>query len=356
MDSYIENGERWSVLRFDADGVEELMAHARSCDRHSMGFSERERVYGKGVWDPQPDEEERAPTTLVLVKNEGIYLVSSGVPYMPDPDDPKCAKVVYAQGYDPTKADRMQVWDAARAAVGGADFSEYFDLDTFEAPLAAARTKAGRGMVEMHVSETGIKMMTLAPAGAAPPRPAAAESAPVQAQAKPEETVAELYRTSREKFAAWAAWLLLASPSPLVQWQGDDFVRDAGVLALKASQGERVTQKAVTDLLRTYRRLGKEQDSAMDPLSSARRAAMWFLRTLDPKKDDMECPHNMVAATSRAALIGNANAAAMPSVDQRREYHDWLYKTMNDAANSIRETAGKRARQDDAPSPDGPGL
>jgi len=67
---------------------------------------------------------------LEFVKDEGIYLLSNGGPADLSVDqDPTRPPVVYAEGYDPTVEDRMEVWARARAAVGGDDFVEFIALD-----------------------------------------------------------------------------------------------------------------------------------------------------------------------------------------------------------------------------------
>lgn len=47
------------------------------------------------------------------------------------------APVAYAIGFDPTRDDRMAVWDRARDAVGGDDFAEAVPLEWVDAALAA---------------------------------------------------------------------------------------------------------------------------------------------------------------------------------------------------------------------------
>lgn len=63
---------------------------------------------------------------LVLVKDEGIYLMS------PSDDKFVCSDgvvntVVYARGYKPTKANRDTLWDKTHA-VSGDDFAEFIEL------------------------------------------------------------------------------------------------------------------------------------------------------------------------------------------------------------------------------------
>ena len=63
---------------------------------------------------------------LTLVKDEGIYLMSSAErTFLDDGDD--FNTVVYARGYKPTKANRDTLWDKTYA-VSGDDFAEFIPL------------------------------------------------------------------------------------------------------------------------------------------------------------------------------------------------------------------------------------
>ena len=159
-ETYRRAGERWTVLRFDLDLVERLVEHSRHADLHRMSFAERMKVYGEGVWDSQPDEEERAAAAVILVKDAGIYLMSNGVPHLQDPqrNSERASLVAYAEGFDPRKGD---VWEAGQRAAGGDDFAEHIDLDTFEGLLHYARSSHGQGKVEIHVSPTSMAFMSI---------------------------------------------------------------------------------------------------------------------------------------------------------------------------------------------------
>ena len=63
---------------------------------------------------------------LTLVKDEGIYLMSSAERTFKDDGD-DFNTVVYARGYKPTKANRDTLWDKTYA-VSGDDFAEFIPL------------------------------------------------------------------------------------------------------------------------------------------------------------------------------------------------------------------------------------
>ena len=99
-----------ATLKFDAEGVARLMAHAHGSKEWSRGFM---------------DESEPRPQ-LAWVKDSGIYLMSNGLPGLPlGGEAEEGGNVVYARGYDPRRGD---VWEKCRRAVGGDDFVEYIDL------------------------------------------------------------------------------------------------------------------------------------------------------------------------------------------------------------------------------------
>lgn len=90
-------------LSFNMDAVMKHVAHAEQAEEHRQ-------TYGYDNTGP----------ALALVKDEGIYLMSNGLPMLNGggPDN-----VVYAAGYGPDN------YDGCRAAVGGDDFAERISID-----------------------------------------------------------------------------------------------------------------------------------------------------------------------------------------------------------------------------------
>ena len=85
--------------------------------------------------------------------------MSPGIRPEPDSGDRSArAPVAYASGFDPTRDDRMAVWDRARAAVGGDDFAEDVPLEWVDAALAV---RAPQFVLEFGPDEIGL----LLPAG-----------------------------------------------------------------------------------------------------------------------------------------------------------------------------------------------
>lgn len=104
-----------SILTFSMDELRPIINHARTSRNHRAAYADI------GEQSPGPG--------LMLVKDDGIYLMSNGMPGFMRTDI-KAHRVCYARGYDPTKDD--DVWERSRAAVGGDDFAQLFDLEAFE--------------------------------------------------------------------------------------------------------------------------------------------------------------------------------------------------------------------------------
>ena len=129
-----------TVLVFNLEQVAGLADHARNAPQNRMDFAQREEKYGEDLmWEPQPGEQDVAAPGLWLVKDEGIYLMSTGIyPEGHERAQPDGrAATAYAEGFDPRSRDRMDVWDDAHAAVGGDDFSEPVPLEWVDATIEA---------------------------------------------------------------------------------------------------------------------------------------------------------------------------------------------------------------------------
>lgn len=121
-------------LRFSTKDVFPLLLHAKACSEWGMAYGH------KG--DPGP--------RLVLVKDEGIYLMSNGQPRQIDPqaDGTRCI-VAYATGHDPRNGN---TWDKDREAAGGDDFGEWLPLDLFEEAIASGADHIVVSLTESKVS------------------------------------------------------------------------------------------------------------------------------------------------------------------------------------------------------------
>lgn len=110
--------QRGTRLRFNLDDLKRLVAHAKAAKEHRPGYDQA----------PEP--------ALFLVHDDGIYLMSSGIPR--DLRDGQVEPngrsfVAYAKGFN---ADTdTDVHERAAEAVGGDDFAEMLPLEGFTSAL-----------------------------------------------------------------------------------------------------------------------------------------------------------------------------------------------------------------------------
>lgn len=104
---------------------------------------------------------------VMLVKDDGIYLMSFG-------DKPKNAGsewrrvVAYARGFDPKK-DGEDVWEEARAAVGGDDFGE--KVGTKKEFVAMLEDSVGDLAVKVTATTLSVAYIPKAPSAPKPVQP-----------------------------------------------------------------------------------------------------------------------------------------------------------------------------------------
>lgn len=136
-----------STLVFDTPTVRKLVDHAKAAKTHRA-------TYGR---KPEP--------ALLLVGDQGVYLMSSGQPILPAEDGKpdSSSLVAYAKGTDPKKDEDW--YDEKRALFGGDDGADALPLAGLEAALAACEA-AG---VAFKIKLTKTQIAVLAPA---PPKKA----------------------------------------------------------------------------------------------------------------------------------------------------------------------------------------
>ena len=116
--------------------MKRIVAHAKAAPTHMAWYGEQ-----KGA-------------CVFLVKDEGIYLMSNGLPFDPaEPGDARDVRrfVAYAKGFGP-KAGYANL----RAAVGGDDFSEPLPVADFEQVLA----EEGIRHLRIVLTETQLSIQT----------------------------------------------------------------------------------------------------------------------------------------------------------------------------------------------------
>jgi len=129
-----------SILKFKRADVERLIRHVEKSKKHS-------KVYG----------EKKGSPGLVLVHDDGVYLMSSGNPrdLVTNASGETRSFVAQAQGTDP-KSDPD--WhEAAAALVGGDDFAEKLDLPSCRRWLDG---NSCRQWMELEFSDTQIAFIS----------------------------------------------------------------------------------------------------------------------------------------------------------------------------------------------------
>ena len=69
-----------STLTFQATEIRPLVQHAFDRELHRPTYEQRIEFYGDGPFQPRPDELTKSPPGLVLIHDQGIYLMSNGHP------------------------------------------------------------------------------------------------------------------------------------------------------------------------------------------------------------------------------------------------------------------------------------
>lgn len=125
-------------LTFVVGRIRPLYEHSLSSEeqRPSFGdlfeprFHKGGKVKKKGNW-PDSDNIDRRliPKSLHLVGDQGVYLMSGGIPALPGKDGPNA--FVYAQECDPDN-DPDGWYDSKRAIFGGDDGVERLELEMFK--------------------------------------------------------------------------------------------------------------------------------------------------------------------------------------------------------------------------------
>lgn len=114
-----------AILTFDRQGVERLIAHAKSSPKHSPTYNQR----AQGI--------EQAEPALWLIGDEGVFLVSNGFTDNEPPDD---KLIVYANEVNPKTMPLDEWWEAKRRTFGGDDGVESLSVEDVERALVS-RTK-----------------------------------------------------------------------------------------------------------------------------------------------------------------------------------------------------------------------
>lgn len=121
-------------LIFSLSAVRGLIAHAVASDERTPTFSQlyepEFRLDGKHPADDHfanssEIDPRSIPRGLLLVKDQGVYLMSNG-----KREEGEKPEVVYAEGLNPAVAEFDDWWDSASDICGGDDFVEALPLSS----------------------------------------------------------------------------------------------------------------------------------------------------------------------------------------------------------------------------------
>ena len=148
-----------SKLRFAGEGVARILAHAIESKQHRATYEEAYKQLGKDWFDGKLSAEvlqDKIPAGLTLVHDQGIYLMSNGLPRQLEVAESEKSVVVYAEGCVPDNDANPGWWDHCRDLVGGDDFAEALPAEMFRSLGRAGDSKDQ--VVEIEITSRQVKV------------------------------------------------------------------------------------------------------------------------------------------------------------------------------------------------------
>lgn len=162
------------TITFDIAKLARLAQHAVDAPEHTFGYDvlfEAEYHKGgknveKGGWpDKDNIDKSKLKPALILVKDQGIYFMSNGVPELPRTEDE--SHVVYANECNPRTMKFEQWYDAGRTIMGGDDTV----ITLFDWPVVVLKAQAdGATAIKVRVSPTSLQIAAWSPKPRSAPR------------------------------------------------------------------------------------------------------------------------------------------------------------------------------------------
>lgn len=153
------------TLTFKVDEVRRLVEHSKAAKKHSPSHNDLfDPAYHRGgkvvEKDGWPDRDnidiDKIPAGLLLVKDQGVYLLSNGSPSLLV-EGVGSHVVAYAKEADPTSGGEFDDWwEAAQAIMGGDDCAETLPITMFEPVLALLADGDG---LKIKVTASQIQVM-----------------------------------------------------------------------------------------------------------------------------------------------------------------------------------------------------
>lgn len=151
------------TLTFDKNEVAKRVAHAKAAKTHSpscedlfnAAYHRGGVVREKNGWpDSSNIDKALIPAALHLVKDQGVYLLSNGLPILPKSDGKPGSEVVYAREASPVALDFDDWYENAARIMGGDDSVTTLPVEMFEEELSKAAP-----VIRMKVTSKAIALL-----------------------------------------------------------------------------------------------------------------------------------------------------------------------------------------------------
>jgi hypothetical protein len=164
------------IITFDIQKLAALAKHAMDAPEHSYGYDilflpqyhRGGTVVKKDDGWPDKDNIDKSKLTpaLILVKDQGIYFMSNGVPALPRAEGD--SHVVYANECNPHAMPFEEWYQAGRTIMGGDDTV----MTLFDWPILVLKAQAdGATAIQVKVTPKSVQIAPWWPKERAAPRP-----------------------------------------------------------------------------------------------------------------------------------------------------------------------------------------
>lgn len=135
------------ILTFDKNEVAKLVTHAKAAKNHSPSYEDLfNAAYHRGGvvkeingWPDRGNiDDALIPAALHLVKDQGVYLMSNGIPILPRGNGKPGSEVAYAREASPTVMEFDDWYENAARIMGGDDSVTTLPVEMFGEELRKA--------------------------------------------------------------------------------------------------------------------------------------------------------------------------------------------------------------------------
>ncbi len=151
------------ILTFDKNEVAKLVAHAKAAKTHNPSYEDLFNaayhrggvVKEKSGWPDRGNlDDALIPAALHLVKDQGVYLMSNGIPVLPKSDGKPGSEVAYAREASPTVMDFDDWYENAGRIMGGDD-----SVTTLPVEMFVEELKKAASVIRLKVTSRAISLL-----------------------------------------------------------------------------------------------------------------------------------------------------------------------------------------------------